>query len=332
MSQYKEQNTYFTIDCAKIILSVMIVALHSLPLFQDKNINLVLNSILQLSVPMFFAFSGFFYAKDCNWSNSIKRLGILYIFWMIFSWPLCFNIYEHLDSISIIRKLICSGLIPAGWYIIALIWCIIITIPLKYNKSNLSLSIFCLISIVFYLICVNQFSYKPFLLAEYVSQLDLQHKHILNTLTWSFPRGLIFFLIGFIFRIKKIHLGKRTAWIMTIISFGVYALESHIILHNSYGEDTTCTLSTPLLIIALTSLILFYCIPTPYKILGYQLRKVSTMLYMSHPMIMFLIYHATGINVGWERFLLTLAVFSVGLIIYNRLIKYQQLSWLKYAY
>lgn len=61
------------------------------------------------------------------------------------------------------------------------------------------------------------------------------------------------------------------------------------------------------------------------------MRQISTMLYLSHPMIMFLLYRATGINSGLPRFAATLAVFAVIFVAYHYLCNRRYFHWLRYA-
>lgn len=71
-------NKYYIIDIFKVIFAIFVVFLHTPSLFENANINLVLRSVYGVAVPMFFAFSGFFFFKTgSDLRKSIRRILIL---------------------------------------------------------------------------------------------------------------------------------------------------------------------------------------------------------------------------------------------------------------
>ena len=78
----------YTIDIIRIIMAVMVVALHTSPLLEYSAIMSYFPSqvLSRLGVPFFAAVAGYFYFKNVNNSrviNSLKKYIFLYSFWSV---------------------------------------------------------------------------------------------------------------------------------------------------------------------------------------------------------------------------------------------------------
>lgn len=92
MGEYKSMYCSNTIDIAKFVLSILVVAIHTKPLGEY---NFVIEPIIRLAVPLFFALSSylFFYQVNNNKSPGaitkfIIRIYKLYLSWFIIFFPL----------------------------------------------------------------------------------------------------------------------------------------------------------------------------------------------------------------------------------------------------
>lgn len=328
----QKYNHYFAIDLTKLLLAVFVVGLHSQPLFRTEAIDLTTSRIFDLAVPLFFAFSGFFFAIRFDLKKSIKNLMSIYLFYLIFSWPLCVTVYRDLDWIAAIQRTLFMGPLNIGWYAVTLMWCMTIIWALNRLKSKKTARLIAsILSISLYIMCISQFSYRPILQDSIIGSIDTFYKMIFYTIAWSVPQGLIFFLTGVIVYRNNIKFNLHTSLFIAAIGLALYFGE--FALSEKTGIMVkSINFSLPLATFGLLSLLLSLCKPLPYVDLGKKCRQASTMMYFSHPMIMFIIYRTTGINVGWHRFILTLAIIGIVFAISQKLSEYKRFNWIKYAY
>lgn len=324
-------NRYFTINCTKMVLAVMVVCLHSCLLTGNHIADTAIHILLQLPVPLFFSFSGFFFAKG-NLKKSVRHILSLYAFWLIVCWPLTITVYRDMTFMQAIGQTLFSGAFSVAWFLVALLWCMIITSAVMHIRcKKVAVTLLLALGIGLYILCISQFCYKTLLNSGIGGTIISGYKSIFHTIAWSFPQGLVFFAVGYLFNLYDIRLRKSTAAALAVPAIALYAAEAWLIINHGLGNDIIATFAMMPAVPALTALILSFCCPTPYVTQGKRLREASTMLYLSHPMIMFLLYRAFGITGGLMRLLPTLAIFTIMFAVYLRLRERRGFQWLRYA-
>lgn len=326
-------NRYFPIDFAKILMAIMIVALHSMPLFHNAGVDQYVGWGFDLVVPLFFCFSGFFYGANTDLKKSLRHLIPLYLFYAVLSWPLSFIVFEGLTLWQALHKALFFGTFNIGWFIVSLAWCMIIIFYLdKLRNRALRYGLMTASALLCYVVCMSMISYSSVITGSVIGKMQRISADLISVPQWSFMRGLLFFTIGFFFNRFAIRIPRYAAFAMLLMALTAYFAE--LTLTNLAGITvTSINCSIPFVIFSGMATILSYCRPTDDHGLGKEFRRASTMLYLSHPMIMFLLYRATGINGGLPRLVITLAVFAILFATYQRLRKLQKpyLHWLKYA-
>ena len=339
----KKNNSVF--DITKYFLSIMVVAIHC---------NLspeILYPWLRLAVPLFFLISSFFLFKKIGKATSeeknsivwnyIKRNAILYLFWFVVLLPLAIHqqhdiwIDEHniFCILRFIRSLLFSSTFPASWYISSTITA---TVVVFYLSKKLNNAILLIISgACYFLACVS--SSYPFVV-ELVPVL----KNILSVVGVFIPVPYNSFLVG-IFWItcgkciaeSKHQIRTNKLIIMIIISAILLEIEYlfHVKLTNTINSDLYF-----MLIPMSTSIFILLCrIPAWENKYGVTLRKISTLYYVMHLSVLYVIralldriYHIK-IDTGLQ-FVATLLIVTVLSIIILILEKNKKFSLLKYSH
>lgn len=317
------ENKYFPIDCTKVVLALMIVAMHTgLPGEMPHTVQRIIEPLLEIAVPLFFVFSGFFFARKMNWRQTSSRILRLYAFWLLLSWPLCFNNYEGLTVIECIQKTIFSGAFNVAWFLVTLLWCTVITGMTLRSKKHWTLRFVALsiVATVLYIMCISSFCYPQMAEFEPLGFLMRGYRTLFFTINWSVPHGLLFFLIGVGIYHYRIRMKTGWAWSLLILSLIFFAFECYYL--SVYGlkhRNPSAAFSVPPLAIAILMTMLCYCRPTPTAARGKLMREYSTMLYLAHPMIMFLLFWFFGFKSGIAGFSATLAIFTFAFMLYQRL-------------
>lgn len=157
-----------SIDLAKIILSLMVVAIHVPP--ARGGAYEILIPILRTAVPIFFMLSGYLLfgkIKDCTIeekksivTNYIIRILKLYLSWFVILLPVTIIRGDYfVDGISvgileILKDFVLGSTFPASWYLMAVvIGTILVFIISALKESCLSDSIV-LVWGGFYMFCV----------------------------------------------------------------------------------------------------------------------------------------------------------------------------------
>lgn len=173
MTQKKLMEKYNSIDLAKFIFAIFVIAIHTHPfeIYNGQKWMEIYNTIVNLSVPFFFIVTGFLLSKKIEMSQSEARSIVIknklisvlkmYLLWMIVYTPLsvCHSILEK-QSLTEAALLYIRGLFFIGqqynswplWYLLATIYaliCIIVLMRFKVTYRGLLCVaiVFCVISI-----------------------------------------------------------------------------------------------------------------------------------------------------------------------------------------
>lgn len=318
-------NDYFLIDILKVLLAIGVVLIHSLPVTDSVSINSFLYSICRIGVPLFFCFSGFFY-KGASIFHFVKRVLLLYVFWIIVQFPLVLNQFTSLTLLQAIQKIVFVSTFPISWYLTSLIWCALLINVFHRFKP---LTIF-FIAAFLYVMCVTEFGwYYNVFQGTWIEEFNGIYKVIFYSIKYSFPQGFVFFVIGYYGK-SWMRLNKTIVCLLLIVGLLCYAAESIFLYDKSALESTVSMFSLPLLIFSIFVFILKSCKATHYIKAGRLCRNVSTLIYLAHPVLLIMLSKYCGL-MGLSRFIVTILLFIPLSYAYFSLKKYKYFKWLKYA-
>lgn len=153
------------IDSLKIILAMLVVAIHVIGNSPSLIGHMLANGIFRVAVPVFFVINGFYLFgavgntdKFLGW---VGRILFLYIFWMLVYSPFYLPFGQGLTpiAISLLKKLIVSYF--HLWYVLGMLWGGVLLFFLR-NGNNQTIV---LIAVILYLsgalVQYFQYYYQP---------------------------------------------------------------------------------------------------------------------------------------------------------------------------
>ena len=326
---------YDILDLTKVILSFMVVAIHT-ELFP-----MILYPWLRIAVPLFFVISSFLLSEKLKTENDkktilkryITRLIKLYIFWFIVLLPLTIINRRNWFSDGIFKGLLLSiknlffgSTFSGSWYITATILGTLIV----YNyKNNNKYQTFLLYTFM-YMFCVFSSSYSFILNNE-------NAKNILKIIQpqFTFLSSLIYIYIGKLYSSGGVKCHRKKHTILLIIAFAILLFAEWKLVYkkdNSFNND--CYL---------------FLIPLTYYIFGIikntkinlnrskSIRKFATFVYPFHLAIIpiekeiYLLIFKNGINTTL-LYILTIIISITAFEIIKKLENIKILNFLKYSH
>ena len=331
-----EKTNYDSIDLLKIILSVLIVQIHSdfyLPWMKPY---------VRLAVPLFFIISAYFFFRknpsSKNLLSYIKRLSILYAFWfMVFGTYFLYMNREEFGSgvlngaIFFLKSLLFGSTFAASWYITASVIGTIVVFYLSKFVSNFFLLV---ISVLAYTITTLSTSYYK-VFSDNIGIIDDWYYSITNThLSVSFPVSILWIVIGKLLdKYKKLQPNSVLYTILGgVISLMLLQLEYRYVSVYYILDDCFFLLIPSCIFIFLLFQSLSIRIPN-----SGQLRSISTIVYCSHYSIIsisgLLLYILTGNTFNsFEKFLLGIVGSGLISLFIIYLERKKGFSWLKYSH
>lgn len=218
MTMTKCSNYYGGLDLLKFVLALFIVAAHTNLFVEYPILHQLINPLLQLAVPSFFAISSYlFYEKasktdikelDALELNHLKRLLLFFVIWYILLLPKTYFAYFSIATWKeIVYAMVFNSTLSGGWFIKALIINnIILFFMIKKNWVTVGSSFFIVLYIVLalgYTSVLNNFSrlFSPYFSFYYhtgfycVGALIFKYK---QSLCFSSKYLLLFFIFLFI--------------------------------------------------------------------------------------------------------------------------------------
>lgn len=161
------EKRFDSIDIAKFIAAIFVVAIHSNPLAEVSPLLdfIVSNGIARIAVPFFFITSAFFFFKNgCSWGRATKycnRLLILYLSWFIVSLPktifdrfVCSEYPLGETVFRFVRSFFLTSTFSGSWFIVSCIFCALLFSKLEQLEDRKRTIITIIISVISYLWCV----------------------------------------------------------------------------------------------------------------------------------------------------------------------------------
>lgn len=276
-----------SLDIFKLLLSFFVVGLH-IRLFEDINANLSFffnQGVFRIAVPMFLVISGYYFERIQNismYKKWIKRILILYLFWMTFYFPVWITPNFNMVIVNIFK-----GFFHL-WYIIGIAYCSFILFIIRNWKIKNLLG---LMYIIYFLGVALQYlhSYDHIYLPNYVYR---------NFIFFCLP----FFISGFI--IKKME-NKSQRKILIGLVFSLLLFFSEVILNSIYAGNQIFDLLFSFIILCPFLFIVVNKIETVSNTKSISL--VSSSVYFIHPMIFILLNIYFKLNTI-TLFLLTICI------------------------
>ena len=317
-----------TIDLAKFIFSLLVIAIHTSPLYQSSYWgNFVLIQYLgRYAVPFFFIASGYFIAQKQTDSfkfksifNQLKSLLIIYALWSCIYFPFqSRDVYHHLFktiNLATIHEYFLRATYIGSyfhlWYFVALIQAIILyRFLIQYLNIDTLILIFTFIYL-FGLLGDGYYNLNSYL---HTSDIILFIREHLGGTRNGFFMGTIFVLIGA--KIATIDISKINTtklWLLFIGFTLAHLLEVIFIKKYYLGKDYNMTLfllpaSTFMFILILKSELKF-------NFSTIKLRQYSTYIYCFHPLVIILGSAFAFNNNSLMRYFFVLGVSIIAAII-----------------
>lgn len=335
----KKTSRLASVDIAKFVLSIMVVAIHVSPV--SKEVRSYLLPILRLAVPIFFMLSSYFLflkieSKTCNNPRAVllkyvKRQSLLYFFWLIvlFVPTLLYraDTYTAWFSEGVVKgvllylaSIVFSSTFKVSWFLAAGIVAATILFFIPKNRIlYFAIPIAC-----FAVSCLasNYYGMLPDCLTTLIRSL-FRFGNPYN----SFPVALFWMMVGrevAIYQLNnKFELDNHTSWqLYSIIILGLFALytERAIISFADVAKTDDCYFSLPMIAIPLFILILkANTAELPEGLLNFM-RSTSTITYCLHATVAFLMTSYLDLNLtNLSTFILVLLLcwITTGIIMFG---------------
>lgn len=325
-----EKKYYNGIDYAKFICAILVICVHTGPLLSiNENANFFLVQIIsRIAVPFFFVSSSFFFFKKLDYGvglqeegninllkDFILRIGKLYLIWtvvylslLIVSWIQ--GGFGITTIIRFIRDFFFTGSFYHLWFLPAVLFSVAFVYYLarKYKVNEILL-----ISLSFYLIGMIINVYQDFLLMiPGVSFLIKLYLDIFVTARNGLFFGFIFTAMGYYFARKEIVMDFKNATVGAVLSFILLVLEAYIISWLGYMRDLTSMYLMLLPFIFYVFQLLMQFTSLHKNEVGVTLRKMSTLIYVSHVYFCVIISHISFLSANSLIFFILVTICSCG--------------------
>lgn len=275
------------LDYVKFIFSLLILASHALPIFENKIDFYFGQWFFRPCVPLFFISSGFFFFKMNNDKKVqyIKRIGFIYALLTVLYMPLWI---KNATKITFIYNIIFGY--SHLWYLSALFFGLIIIYFIskvkKDRKIPMSITLFTIGMLLIIGVIYDEYI-KLFKSNDYIKKSSM----VINVLGGG--RGFLFMglpllLVGYFIGSKKDLILKINPIILitiTIFAFVLSLLETIYLGHYVGNITKDCSIFNYL--VGLGIFLLTFYGKQPPKVR--KLRKMADLIYFIHPYFIYLI-------------------------------------------
>ncbi|WAC03796.1 acyltransferase family protein [Lacinutrix neustonica] len=282
------------LDIFKIIVALFVIALHCRFLLDLNPIiyQIFGNGIFKIAIPLFFCVNGFFLFNVFKRNHIkiwVKRVGVLYVIWMlIYSY-----LRVYLNDFNLL-KMIAIFLFGFNhlWYLAALFLGGILLYPFRNASNNvLIISAICLYSIgiiIQYLGVLHELARFP-LLDKLMSYPPLHR----NFLFYAWP----FLSIGYVIRRSNFHTKFKKATVIILINISFLALVIDCLVNFYYlSHEVILNMNLSFLLFGPVLLITAFSFQVRSKLNSKLLSSYSIAIYLVHPLIIFLIFNVVTLS------------------------------------
>ncbi len=279
----KQSKTNKAIDIVKLIMAFLVVAIHTEPFgawfILDKGFGI----ITRLCVPFFFvASSYFFFRQNGDPIHYLKRLFLLYLIWSVIYLPFDLQELREMAPVKILTKYFWTGNGHALWYLCGSMVGFLVTYGL--SRIMRPCAVF-LVAVVFLLAGCMKSTYAPIWEACFAWTIpDVLGSR--NGLFYAFA----YYAMGLVIAQKDDIRSKpeKKHIVGFLISFAGLVLESAVLVLVFETPKTILWVSVLPLTYNFFMIVKRIQVPITDRT-SYILRKSSTLIYVSHCFIMYLL-------------------------------------------
>lgn len=308
------------IDVVKLILSYMVVAIHTEPFgfsfWLDKGFGI----ITRICVPFFFvASSYFFFLKKGSPFRYINRLLILYVVWSLIYLPFDIPALKTMSIWQILIKYLWTGNGHALWYLCGSIIGFIVVYLLAKVLSPKKVLV---TAVVFLIIGCLKSTYLPLVSRILPIQIS-DYLGSRNGVFYAFP----YYALGLFIADKNICYDKpqKKNIVALLVCFFLLCVESIVMVWFFKTKATIIWLSVFPLTYNFFVIVKDLHIPIKDNT-GYFLRKCSTSIYVSHCLFMYCFPNL----LHWKSFLVSAFLATVFSVVITFMSKNKFLGWMKF--
>lgn len=310
------------LDILKVIAALFVIGTHCSFLFDYSEVSfrIVTNGVFRIAVPFFFCVNGFFLFtvfKNGHIQTWLKRVGILYVIWMliyIYFW----TYLQDYNWLKMVLTLVFG--FNHLWYLAALL----VGGLVLYQIRNASNTVLIVSAFMFLLIGIG---------IQYLGQLHLFAQQTTIDKLINYPplhRNFLLFAlpllsIGYVIRRTNFHtkLSKKSVVILLVVSFVLLVAENIIAYYFVTGKVILNTYLS-YLFLAPVLLIAAFTFKSTSNINSKLLSSYSIALYLIHPLVLVLIYHFFTLDSATLTLVTVLlsGIASYLLILLNKKLKY----------
>lgn len=347
INKSNHRTCYNSIDAAKMIAALLVVAIHSQPFTGIAN-TIIIDVLARIAVPFFFLTSSyFFFIKPISKQNPIeyvKRLSILYVFWFIIESPITIlNTFiepetSFLHNLGLfVRNIFLGSTFRGSWFLTALMECVpLIFLLSKHLKTRTIL----VISVTIYIIAVLLTYYYIFL-PEPLKIFSDTYRTYIGSMQLSWVSAFAPCAVGKFLAENSTKFEKWASKRISagIIICGILSLAEVLTVKHLYNEKAFEHTNPDVyfMLLPLVVLIFIYTIrheinlPLNYK----KIRSISTIYYFSHFIFVYIIViinkHIIHVDPILKYFIVVICCLILSEIILN-LSNKKRFKWLKYGF
>lgn len=299
-----------SVDVFKFVAALMVVALHTKPFASFPETDYWVTALCRIAVPFFFVVSSFFYFKSNKpIAGYLKRLAQLYVVWLVIESPIVYmrffansSFIEGLKNFMI--GLFLNNTFLASWYLMALL----LGMWVVYLLSKWSPALLYVVGVLCAVLSVSHSAYFHLSDSEGWSTLTAFASKCFASN--SFIAAIPYCILGRYLALREECLLKKSGsfWFLLVAFVGLAIVELSLCKHyrlwsmsDSYFL-TDSFLSLYPVALVLTVLLLAYNLPVN-KEASRMMRKMSILVYLSHPVIATLLMKACGMEHGMTLYL-----------------------------
>ncbi|EDP97341.1 acyltransferase family protein [Kordia algicida OT-1] len=310
------------LDIFKVIAALFVIGTHCGFLFEYSEVasQTITNGVFRIAVPFFFCVNGFFLYNvfnDDRIQKWFKRVGILYLIWMLFYT----YFWAYLNDFNLM-KMILTIIFGFNhlWYLAALL----LGGLLLYQLRNISNKLLIVGTFILFLIGI---------IIQYLGQLHVFSEQLLLDKLMNYPplhRNFLLFAlpllsIGYVIKRANFHtkLSKSFAISLLILSLVLLVAENLITYYFITGEAILNTYIS-YIFLAPALLITAFTFTVSSNLNSKLLSSYSIALYLIHPLIIFLILRFFKLDSTPLTFITIIlsVIASYALIQLNKKLKY----------
>lgn len=330
---------YASVDVFKFLAAILIVAIHTNP-FSGSVIDYYFTCFCRIGVPFFFIASSFFFFKKNhpNIKQYTLRLSKLYILWFLIELPLIYH-YFFIEAnyssmlikvLNLIRSILFSNTWGASWFVMASILSVNIVFFLSRKLSNKQILI---IAIGAYIISLLSSSYYGL----FVQLLDYRFHNLFILICMAFHPANSFIIALIYIVLGKYIAENERVLVSTYSSISLFAILLIVLILGCievYWIKWSVKSNDAFLFLPLFSFILFLLLIDVkiniYGPIAKLLRKLSILIYIIHPIIVYVNY-IHGLYEKGPLFFIIVLLLSM-LIAYSIIRVSDKIKLLRYLY